>query len=135
MDNSFKMVNSKKEDSQLESVKDGNFNIFIIIIIAINCFYLYANKDKVFKLVRLFTHHDGFIPSLIGLIIWIIFIFILKGRPIFDEKHPAVELLIKSTNAGLFALIIALFAYIDLVLPVFWFVLLIHFIFNDPSLD
>ena len=65
----------------------------------------------------------------------IIFIFILKGKPIFDEKHPAIELLIKSTNAGLFALTIALFAYIDLVLPVFWFVLLIHFIFNDPSLD
>lgn len=122
-----------KEKIPLESVKNGDFNIFILIIIIINCFYLYANKDKVFKLTKLFTHHDGFIPSSIGIILWLIFILFLKGKPIFHEKHPAVELLIKSTNAGLFALIIALFAYIDLVLPVFWFVLLIHFIFNDPS--
>lgn len=129
------MNNSNKENKQLDSIKDGTFNIFIFIIIIINSFYLYANKDKVIKLTRLFTHHDGFIPSIIALILWIIFIFILKGKPIFDEKHPAIELLIKSTSAGLFALIIALFAYIDLVLPVFWFVLLMHFIFNDPSLD
>lgn len=125
----------KKENSVVSAIHHGDFNIFIIIIVLINCFYLYANKDKVFKLAKLFTHHDFFIPSIILLICWIIFIIFLKGRPIFDQKHPAVILLIKSTNAALFALTIAIFAYIDLVLPVFWFVLLIHFIFNDPRLD
>ena len=125
----------ENKNNVLKSVSDGKFNFFIGIISLINIGYLWANRDKVFEIYRLIHYHKFFIPSLIIIFLWCIFVFVLKGHPFMNEKHPAVKTLEKSTHAGLFALIIALFAYIDIVIPVFWLVLLIHFIFNDPELE
>tara|TARA_B100000989_G_C19253622_1_gene349122 strand:+ start:79 stop:510 length:432 start_codon:yes stop_codon:yes gene_type:complete len=122
-------------NNKIESIIHGKYSLFIIFITIINIVYLWFNRYKVIKLYDLFHDHIFFIPSLIFIIIWIFLLFIMEGYPIFQRNHPVLKLLKKSTNAGLFALVIALFAYIDIVIPVFWTVLLIHFIFNDPDLD
>ena len=123
------------KEKVLISVKDGKFNIFFILITFVNLLYLWANKEKVINLFKLVHHHKFFLPSIIIIFFWCIFIFIFKGYPFLNSNHPAIDILEKSTQAGLFALIIALFAYTDIVIPVFWLVMLVHFIFNDPKLE
>ena len=127
MDNTnFNEINSK--ENKIHKIE---FYMSVILIIIINLFYLYANKKEVELLFTLVKNHKYFTPSMIGLIIWLVVVLILNENNDLKNKYPTIKILIRSTRMAIYALIIATFAYIDIVLPVFWFVLLIHFLSHN----
>ena len=100
------------------------FTIFLIYFI-LTIFYIFQiNKYKI--VYHLFTNPLWFF-SFIIIILWNIYIFKFNAIGLIQEDSSRLQDMKNATFHGAIGFIIALFAHIDVTIPVFWLILLITY--------
>jgi len=102
-----------------------------IFILGINIVYILINKKR-FSHIKTIINNPGYIVSIIIIIFWLLFIFKFKAFNLFIEDPKRLDRYKTATTHGLIALIIAKFAYMDLTIPTFWFVLITTYFIDIP---
>lgn len=97
-----------------------SFVIYIIFTLS-----LIVYKKKHIELFKLFFRPEWTI-SLILIITWSIYILKYEAYGLLQSSDDLKKFK-KATTHGIIAFIIALFAYIDLTIPAYWFIWLISF--------
>jgi hypothetical protein len=102
------------------------------VLLSIVTLYLVHSWNAAEEIHKLISR-PGYILQLAFVIIWSIVVLKFNSFNIFASKERSHRLK-KATSHGLIALIIATLAYIDLTIPTFWFVMLIAFYIEMPSM-
>lgn len=108
-----------------------SFSIFgILTVLRILGVYGDKNPLKRFKIIFSGT---SFIVGLAFVISWSIFILLFGGAKYFTKDPELYNFYIEATKKAVLAIIIAIFAKLELIIPVFWFVWLMAFYFQSWS--
>ena len=99
--------------------------VFIIYSTLTTLFILY--EDKHYKLFKLFTRYE-WILSFIFILVWSLYILQFNAFGYFNNKPEDLIQFKKATHHAILALIISIFAYLELIVPVFWLVLIVSFL-------
>ena len=102
--------------------KDLHLSFVIYIILTLS---LIIYKKKHIELIKLFFRPEWSI-SFILIIGWSLYILKYNAYGLLKE-HNDLKKFKRATTHSIIAFIIALFAYIDLTIPTFWFVWIISF--------
>jgi hypothetical protein len=102
-----------------------SFGIFFVITV-MRLAGVWGSAGPLKKLKDIFTHL-GFVIGFIIAIAWTIFILVFGGANYFTDDDEIYNSYIEATKHGVLAIIIALFAKIELIIPVFWLVWLVAF--------
>tara|TARA_Y100000389_G_C17444908_1_gene510956 strand:+ start:1774 stop:2106 length:333 start_codon:yes stop_codon:yes gene_type:complete len=98
------------------------FLIFSLYIVLTTAYIIHKHK---YKNIKALIADPFFIISLSMIILWIIYIYYFNGYGLINnEKLYNIK---TATFHGMIAFIIALFAHIDVTIPVFWLILLISY--------
>jgi hypothetical protein len=108
-----------------------SFGIFIFLTIGrIVGFFGDDNAKK--KAMNLFNRRS-FLFSIILILCWSIFILGIGGAKYLTQDKEVYNSYVDATKKAILAIIVAVFAKMDLVIPVFWFIWLMAFYFSSWS--
>ena len=102
-----------------------SFGIFITLTIA-RIIGVWGDNKPLKKIKEIFSH-TGFNIGFLLILSWSIFILGLGGAKNFTNDPIIYNSYIESTKKAILAIIIAMFAKIELILPVFWLIWLTAF--------
>jgi hypothetical protein len=101
-----------------------SFIMFAVITIA--RLFLWGDRESIKKLKNIFRH-PGFLIGFILAASWSIFILGFGGAKTFTDDTAIYNSYIEATKKAILAIFIAIFAKIELIIPVFWLVWLTAF--------
>ena len=105
----------------------NNVKIFIVFLIyfILTIFYIFhTNKHKI---VHNLFRNPLWVFSFILIVLWSIYILKFNAIGLIYEDSSRLEDMKDATIHGIIGFIIALFAHIDVTIPVFWLILLISY--------
>ena len=98
----------------------------LIVLTGARILGVWGDNKPLKKLKDIFSH-TGFNVGFLLIFIWSIFILGFGGAKIFTNDPEIYNSYIESTKKAILAIIIAIFAKIELIIPVFWLVWLTAF--------
>ena len=108
-----------------------SFSIFGVLTV-LRIFGVYGDKNPLKRFKTIFSA-TSFLVGLAFVISWSLFILLFGGAKYFTKDPELYNFYIEATKKAVLAIIIAVFAKLELIIPVFWFVWLMAFYFQSWS--
>ena len=110
-------------------IREIHLSIIFFILLTT---YLIIYRGKLNRLIQLVTLPLLDTINCMVIIIWCLYIFQFNAFNIFNKQPHELENFKRATIHAIIALIIAIFTYIGLTIPTFWFVLIVAYFIEVP---